>query len=90
MERGSAGGRETLRRYGSEHFRELGKRGFHSFTERYFAGDRQQAGDWLRAKAHEKELEGFVEREMERRLQNGEQSVCMELPCLSDPDDEPF
>ena len=68
---------------------EIGKRGFESFTARYFAGDRTQAGDWLRTRAHEKRIEGFVDRELARRLENGEQVASMELPCLSDPDDEP-
>lgn len=91
MERsGSAGGKETLRRHGVEHFREIGKRGFQSFTDRYFQGDRQQAGDWLRTRAHEKRIDGFVERELARRLENGEKVACEELPALSEPDIVPF
>jgi len=66
---------------------EIGARGFQSFTDRYFAGDRDQAASWLRERAHERKLDSFVEREIERRIQNGEKAVCVELPCLSDPDD---
>jgi len=87
---GSAGGRETLRRHGVEHFREIGRKGFQSFTDRYFQGDRQQAGDWLRTRAHEKRLDSFVERELARRLENGEKTVCEEMPCFSEPDEVPF
>lgn len=90
MIRGSAGGRETLRRHGVEHFREIGRKGFQSFTDRYFAGDRQQAGDWLRTRAHERRIDSFVERELARRLENGEKTVCEEIPCLSEPDEVPF
>lgn len=87
---GSAGGRETLKRHGVEHFREIGKRGFQSFTDRYFSGDRQQAGDWLRTRAHEKRLDSFVERELARRLENGEKIVCEEIPVMSEADEVPF
>lgn len=90
MERGppgSAGGRETLRRHGVEHFRELGRRGFESFTARYFQGDRQQATDWLRTRAHERRIEGFVDRELARRLEDGQEIASLELPVLDDPDD---
>ncbi len=68
---------------------EIGAKGFKSFTDRYFQGDRTQAGDWLRTRAHEKRIEGFVDRELARRLENGENVACMELPVLSDPDDAP-
>lgn len=88
MERsGSPGGKATLAKYGVEHFRELGRKGFESFTARYFQGDRQQATDWLRTRAHERRLDSFVERELERRLENGEKIACEEMPCLSDADD---
>lgn len=87
---GSAGGRETLRRHGVEHFREIGNRGFDSFAQRYFQGDPQQATDWLRTRAYEKRLDSFVERELARRLENGEKTVCEEMPCFSEPDEVPF
>ncbi len=90
MTRGSAGGRATLEKHGVEHFRELGRKGFQSFTDRYFSGDRQQAGDWLRTRAHEKRLDSFVEKELARRLENGEKVVCEEIPCFSEPDEVPF
>ncbi|HMB08444.1 MAG TPA: hypothetical protein VKP69_32525 [Isosphaeraceae bacterium] len=80
-------GRATLAKHGVEHFREIGKRGFQSFTDRYFAGDRQQAGDWLRTRAHEKRIDSFVEPELARRLEAGEKTVCEEMPCFSGPDD---
>jgi hypothetical protein len=90
MIRGSAGGRETLKRYGVEHFRTIGKRGFDSFTQRYFAGDRQQATDWLRLRAHEHRIDGFADRELQRRLDEGQQITSIELPAFTDHDDVPF
>jgi len=33
-------------------------------------------------------LEGFADRELARRLEQGEQIAPMELPVVSDPDDE--
>ncbi len=53
----------------------------------YFQGDRQQAGEWLRTRAHEKRVDSFVDRELARRLEHGEKTVCEEIPCLSGPDD---
>lgn len=84
---GSAGGRATLAKHGVEHFRELGRKGFQSFTDRYFQGDREQATDWLRTRAHERRIDGFVDRELARRLENGEKVVCEEMVCFSDADD---
>jgi hypothetical protein len=90
MDRGSAGERETLWLHGVEHFREIGRKGFQSFTDRYFQGDRQRAGDWLRTRAREKRLDTFVERELARRLENGEQTACEEMPVLSEADEMSF
>lgn len=69
---------------------EIGRKGFDSFIRRYFSGDRQQAGDWLRARAHEAKLESFVDKELARRLDQGERTACLELPILSEPDGIPF
>lgn len=84
---GAAGGRATRDKYGVQHFRELGRKGFESFASRYFSGDRQQATDWLRTRAHERRIESFADRELDRRLENGQEIVSMELPLLDDPDD---
>ena len=89
MTRGSAGGRATVEKHGVDHMREIGRKGFESFTARYFQGDRQQAGDWLRTRAAEKKIDSFVDRELIRRIENGAEIACMEIPCLSDPDDAP-
>ena len=32
-------------------------------------------------------IESFAGRELDRRLDEGAEVACMELPCLSDPDD---
>jgi hypothetical protein len=69
---------------------EIGRKGFQSFTDRYFAGDKQQAGDWLRTRAHEKKLDSFVDRELARRLDQGQEVACIELPVLSEADEVPF
>jgi hypothetical protein len=69
---------------------EIGRKGFQAFTDRYFAGDKQQAGDWLRTRAHEKKLDSFVDRELARRLDQGQEVACMEMPVLSEADEVPF
>lgn len=78
-----------MRKYGAKHFRELGRKGFESFCCRYFQGDREQATAWLRTRAAEKQAETFAERELARRVENGEKVASVELPIYSDPDDAP-
>jgi hypothetical protein len=85
--RGSAGGRETLRRYGVEHFREMGRKGFESFTARYFGGDREAAGTWLRQRAYEQRADTFAERELNRRTESGQEIAIVELPVYSTEDE---
>lgn len=84
---GSAGGRETLRRHGVEHFRELGRKGFQAFTERYFGGDRDEAISWLHRRAYERQADTFADRELERRIEHGEKVASVELPVVSTEDD---
>jgi hypothetical protein len=84
---GSAGGRETLRRYGVEHFRQLGRKGFESFTNRYFQGDRAAAGEWLRMRAYEQKAETFAQRELDRRMASGQEVASVELPVYSTDDE---
>jgi hypothetical protein len=73
-------------RFGVSHFREIGKRGFQSLTDRYFLGEPEQAGDWLRRQAHEKRIDGYADRKLSGRLENREKTVG-KVPVLSDPDD---
>jgi hypothetical protein len=51
---------------------------------------KSRARDWLRTRAHEKRLHAFAERELARRLENGEQTVCEEMPVLREADGVPF
>jgi hypothetical protein len=94
MDRGavaSRSGRTTFERYSSKQMAEIGANDFQPFTERYFHGDRQQDGERLGTQAHEKRIESFVDRRLARRLDNGEKTVCEEIPCLSGSDDRiPF
>lgn len=88
---GSAGGRETFRRYGSKHMAEIGKKGFAATVARHWQGDRAAYRNYLGLRKHEAQIESFVDRELTRRLENGEKIVCEELPVLSGPDDDlPF
>jgi hypothetical protein len=42
-------------------------------------------------KRHEAQIDSFVDRELARRVENGEKVNSMELPVLSEPDDDlPF
>ena len=88
--RGSEGGRATVAKHGREHMAEIGRRGFESFTAKYFAGDREAATSWLRTRAYERQAETFAERELARRIEAGEKTACVELPVVSTEDDIPF
>lgn len=63
---------------------EIGRRGFATLVNRYFAGDRQSAIDWLHAHACESELM----RAADTKLANGE--TCVEYPMILDIDNDPF
>jgi hypothetical protein len=67
----------------------IGAKGFAALVASKFQGDRQGCIDWLHAKAHEKMIEGFADRELARRLDQGQRIASIELPVLSDPDEIP-
>jgi hypothetical protein len=87
---GSKGGRTTVERHDIQHMREIGKRGFETTVACHWQGDRAAYRDYLGLRRHEQQIESFVDRELDRRLQAEEKFVCMELPTLSEPDDLPF
>jgi len=45
---------------------------------------------WLRTRTHERKIDTFVEPELARRLENGEQPGCEEIPVLGEADEVPF
>lgn len=47
-EAGSLGGRTTLERHGTDHFSDIGRKGFEATVKRWFAGDRKKAVEWLK------------------------------------------
>jgi hypothetical protein len=87
---GSKGGRTTFERYGSKHMAEIGKRGFETTAARHWNGDSQGYRDYLGLRRHEAQIESLVDRELQRRLDQGQEVACMELPVLSDPDEIPW
>ena len=93
MDRGAAGakgGRETFRRYGSKYMAEIGKRGFEATVNHHWKGDRDGYRQYLANRGWEKRTASFVDRELERRLEEGAPIASMELPVVADPDDEPM
>lgn len=87
---GSKGGRTTAERYGPKYMAEFGAKGFATTVARHWQGDRKAYRDYLGLRRHEAQLDSFVDRELQRRLDQGEKIVSMELPILSDPDELPF
>lgn len=85
--RGQAGGLATFRRHGSPHMAAIGRKGFESFTAKYFSGDREAAGLWLRTRAAERQAGTFAERELQRRLEAGEKAAAVELPVYDTGDE---
>ena len=85
--RGQAGGLATFRKHGPSQMAAIGRKGFETFTARYFDGDREAAGAWLWSRAYERKAETFAERELRRRLDAGERIACVELPVVSTDDE---
>lgn len=67
---------------------EIGRLGFQAFTDKYFDGDREAAMTWLRTRAYERQAETFAERELQRRMANGEKVASVELPVYSFGDED--
>ena len=67
--------------------RELGRKGFETFTARYFGGNREEATAWLRQRAYERRADTFAERELARRIANGQEVASVELPVYSFDDE---
>ena len=84
----SKGGKQTLANHGVEHFREIGKRGFEANVAKNWAGDKDEYLRVQRKRAAEHGVEGFVSRLMKERLERGEETVCVELPVLLEPDED--
>jgi hypothetical protein len=84
---GSKGGRATFERYGRKPMQEIGARGFATTVARHWQGDRKGCRDYLGFRRHEAHIEAFVDRELARRLENGEEVACVEMPVLAGPDD---
>ena len=84
----SKGGRTTVQRHGKTHMAEIGARGFETTVNRHWGGDRASYLKYLRERANESVMEGFVDRELARRRDQGEEVESIELPVLSEPDDE--
>jgi hypothetical protein len=86
----SKGGKQTLANHGKEHFREIGARGFATTVARHYGGDAAEYLHVQRKRAAEHGVAGFVDRLMKERLDQGEETVCVELPVILEPDDEPW
>ena len=81
QEAGSKGGKETLRRYGRLHMKELGKRGIRATADKYFGGSIAECMSYLRKKAAELQIVALADQEG---------MTCVEMPILLDPDFDPF
>ena len=69
---------------------EIGRRGFQSFCDRYFSGDRSEATSWLHRRAATKHAESHADRILAERLEAGERVVCQELPVYEPDSEVPF
>src|SRR5215472_10649188 len=87
-ESGRKGGKETFKRYGVKHFRELGRRGIRSLADRYFQGSIADAMTWLRQRAIEIGLARGVQEKLEKQIANGARTASEELPVILSPDDD--
>lgn len=80
-EAGSKGGKETVRRYGRDWMKELGRRGIRARAGKYFGGSIADCMAYLRKKAIELQIVALADQEG---------IACVETPILLDPDADPF
>ena len=80
-EAGRKGGTATVRRYGRQWMKELGKRGIRATANRYFSGSIAECMSYLRRKGAELQIAALADRE---------EMACVEVPVLLDPEDDPF
>jgi hypothetical protein len=71
------------------HMATIGAKGLATTVARLGQGDRADYRDYLRSCRDEPRIVSFVDREVARRLDPGEQTGCMEMPAPSDPDKIP-
>jgi hypothetical protein len=88
--RGSQGGKKTFAKHGKSHMQAIGARGFEATVNRHFGGDKAEYLRYLHNRANESVMEGYVDRELNRRLEQGQQIACIELPQITDPDEIPW
>ncbi len=86
--RGQAGGRATVKKHGRQWMAEIGRRGFATFTERYFDGDKAAATAWLRLRSYEAQAMTHAERELQRRVDAGAKVASVELPVYDLGDED--
>jgi general stress protein YciG len=88
---GAKGGKATFDRYGRKHMQEIGGKGFAATVAAHWQGDRKAYHDYLAARQWNRLADSFADRELQRRLDAGEQVACIELPVQLDADgDVPF
>lgn len=87
---GSKGGRSTLQRYGRKHFQIIGSRGFQVTVARHWAGDKQSFREYLVARNWNRLASALADQEIDRRLANGEEIACIELPYMDEEREFPF
>ena len=90
MKNGSAGGRETVKRHGRQHMQEIGRKGYQSTLNRYFAGDKLAFRAWLTARAWDRLASDLADVKIAQQLANGAATACVELVVMSDFDETPF
>lgn len=79
-----------MKAHGTAHMKAIGQRGFETTVNRHFGGSKAEYIKFLHGRASELGVGGFVDRELQRRLDQGEQIASMEIPILSDAEDDPF
>jgi hypothetical protein len=66
----------------------IGAKGFASTVARHYQGDKAAYLPELRERGWNKLAEGFADREIARRMEKGEETVCLEIPIVGDPDED--
>lgn len=87
---GREGGRAVLKKYGKQHFAEIGRRGFDALVNKWFGGNKDEAILWLHGQQSERQIDRLLTAKHEAQIADGASIVCTEMPVFCSPDDDPF
>jgi hypothetical protein len=75
MERGSAGGKQTVARHGKSHMQTIGKKGFQTTVARHWEGDAKSYVEYLHRRAHKAQIEALTNIQLRAEFADAEKGT---------------